>query len=341
MTSQRQLRQLAMTFLVLGLFATTLDNVFAPGLEAFRADRAKQIHDLFQTVVRSGFAILGGLIMLRLYRVENGLRRRSISVLVSLAMLLLVFLPLFTGFNDVLFLLMPFPWSTLPLQLLYDGHFLAEDYASYFGGNGVAVVMGAYAFWQVGLFALVALKGKRWYCSMLCLHGALHSETFSEALPLIGDFSKGRNKLSPHLKGILMLLKALLIIANLALILLWVALLMGLKWIDPSLLRIIEGVKLVGLEFMLFYLWMVVGTLRGYCFYCPSGSVLALWASLFKHRLVTNHQICVACGQCDANCEMNIKIMSKAKHQKPVLNGLCVGCGHCVDMCPTKTLKLQ
>ena len=182
MTPQRQLKQLALTFLVLGLLATTLDNVFAPGLEAFRAERAKEIHDLFQTIIRTSFAILGALLMLAIYKGESPLRRRSIGVLVVTAIVFLVFIPLLTGFNDILFLLMPFPWTTLPLQILYDGHYLAEDYTNYFGGNGKVAILAGYFLWQVSLFTLVAFKGKRMFCSLLCMHGALHAETFSDAL---------------------------------------------------------------------------------------------------------------------------------------------------------------
>lgn len=334
------MKQLALAFIILGLFATTLDNVFAPGLEAFRADRARDIHDLFQTVVRTAFAILGALLMFKLYKTNNALRRRSIGTLTIVMIGLFAILPLLTGFYDVLFIWMPFPWTTFPLQLLYDGHFLAESYSGLFGGNGVQVILGIYVVWQILLYTLVALKGKRIYCSMLCAHAGVHAETLSEALPLIGDFSKGRHHLSKYYKSIWMLLKTLLFGLNLGLILAWILLLLGVKWLDPSLLRIIEGVKLIGLEFMLFYIWMLGATARGYCFYCPAGSTLSLWASAFGHTLKTDAQVCVTCGVCDANCEMGIKIMAKAKKQKPVRSGLCVGCGHCVDGCPTKTLYL-
>lgn len=341
MTPQKSLKQLALVFVILGLFATTLDNVFAPGLEAFRADRARLLHDLFQTVARTGFIILGALAMLKLYGENNPLRRSSLRSLTLLAMALLVAVPLATGFYDVIFVAMPFPWTTLPLQLIYDGHYLAEDYSQYFGGKGVGVILAAYVLWQVFIFALVAVKGKRFFCSHLCLHAGVHSETFSEVLPLWGDFSKGRSGLSPYLKNIWLLLKVLLLVANLVLPVLWVLLILGIPVADPSLLRVIEGVKLIGLEFMLLYLWMIVASGRGYCFYCPAGSVLALWAGAFGHALSTDQQVCVACGQCDGNCEMGIHIMARAKKKKPVRSGLCVGCGHCVDMCPTKTLKLK
>lgn len=341
MTPTKQLKQLAIAFVVLGLFATSLDNVFAPGLEAFRAERAQWLHDLFQTVARGGFIVLGTLLMLKLYGATHKLRRNSIKGFLVASVLLLVFVPLLTGFNDIVFLVMPFPWTTMPLQLLYDGHYLAQDYRGYFGGNGVPIILGLYAAVQVGIFSLVAFKGKRFYCSYLCLHAGVHAETMSEALPLIGDFSKGRDKLSPYLKNTWLILKVVLLLMNAGLMLLWVPLALGWHFVDPSLMRVIEGVKLIGLEFALFFFWFLVATARGYCFYCPGGTVLSMWSRLFKHRLVTDLQVCVACGQCNKNCEMGISVMARAKKQRPVLNPLCVGCGHCVDMCPTKTLDLE
>ncbi len=337
----RQLKQAAAAYILLATAVAALSTVFAPGLDLTKASRIGNVYEIFHTVIRTGFVLFGGILMLGFYKTRDKLRRESLTSLMITMIIVFGILPVTTGYYDFLYVLMPFPWSTYPLQLLYDGHFLASNVAGHFGGNGVPWLLGAYILWQIGIYTAVAIYGRRVFCSRLCGHAGAHAETFSEAFPLIGDFSKGRNHISANLKVFLITLKALIILLNFGLILAWVAILIGAKWLDPNLLRVIESVKLLAFEFILFYLLMIVQSGRGYCFYCPAGTIMAFWELLFGHNLKTNLGVCVACGTCNANCEMGINIMSKAKKGKPVQSSLCVGCGHCIDSCPTKTLQLK
>lgn len=338
----RLLKQAATAYIILATAVAALSTVFAPGLDLTKASRIGNVYEIFHTVIRTGFVLFGGLLMLGFYQTtRDKLRRESLTSLMITMIIGFCILPVLTGYYDFLYVLMPFPWSTYPLQLLYDGHFLAADVTTRFGGMGVSLMLGAYVLWQIGIYALIAIWGRRVFCSRLCGHAGAHAETFSEALPLIGGFSKGRNHLSQNLKVFLITFKGLIILINFGLILSWVLVLIGAKWLDPNLLRVIESVKLVAFEFILFYLLMIIQSGRGYCFYCPAGTVLAFWELAFGHRLNTNQGVCVACGTCNANCEMGINIMSKAKRGKAVQSSLCVGCGHCIDTCPTKTLQFE
>jgi len=77
---------------------------------------------------------------------------------------------------------------------------------------------------------------------------------------------------------------------------------------------------------------------RGYCYYCPLGTVLGFLGKLSGQRIKTDNTKCVHCNQCNLACPMSIDIISKAKSGEEVSDISCVGCGHCVDACPSRTL---
>jgi ferredoxin-type protein NapH len=336
----KELRQAAIAFIAMGLALSILNTVVGPRLDLVRAERLNFVYGLFQTVVRTAFVLYGGFLMLSFYNQSHGLRREGIGSLMIAAGVLVTMIPVMTGYYDFLYVLMPFPWSTYPLQLIYDGRFLAVDVSERFGGNGRSALLIIYFIWQILIYAAVSLRGRRQFCSMLCGHAAVHAETLSDVLPLVGTYKGGREGMSVNLKVMLATLKAFVLVVNLVLMLLWVSVLFGSRWINPELLRVFESVKLMSLDFVLFYIGMIFLNGRAYCFYCPSGTALSFWGLVFNHGLETHHEVCVACGQCNASCELGINVMARAKKGKKLQSSHCVGCGHCVDVCPTKTLKL-
>ena len=78
---------------------------------------------------------------------------------------------------------------------------------------------------------------------------------------------------------------------------------------------------------------------RGYCYYCPLGTVLALLGKIAGQKITTNSTECIECNQCNDACAMSVDIKCKAQNGKEVTDLRCVGCGHCVDACPTRTLS--
>ena len=78
---------------------------------------------------------------------------------------------------------------------------------------------------------------------------------------------------------------------------------------------------------------------RGYCFYCPLGTMLGLLGKVAGQEIVTNNTQCVQCHQCNSVCPMSIDIKSMAMNGQPVTALRCVGCGHCVDACSSSTLS--
>src|SRR5665648_900172 len=77
---------------------------------------------------------------------------------------------------------------------------------------------------------------------------------------------------------------------------------------------------------------------RGYCYYCPLGTVLSLLSKLAGQKIITDKSECIKCNRCNIACPMTIDIKTKAQIGQVVTDSRCVGCGHCVDSCPTETL---
>lgn len=89
---------------------------------------------------------------------------------------------------------------------------------------------------------------------------------------------------------------------------------------------------------MTMFLWIIF-TGRGYCYYCPLGTVLSGISRIAGQKIVTDKTECIHCKKCDIVCPMNISISALAREKKAVADSLCVGCGHCVDVCPVNTLE--
>lgn len=101
----------------------------------------------------------------------------------------------------------------------------------------------------------------------------------------------------------------------------------------------IENYKYLSTELLMMMFFWVAFIGRGYCYYCPLGTVLSLLSKFSGQRIITNQSECIKCNRCNIACPRSIDIKSRAQNGKTVINLRCVGCGHCVDICPTKTLK--
>jgi polyferredoxin len=224
------------------------------------------------------------------------------------------------------------------LQLLYDGHYLSADFRPAFGGNGVVVLLAFYAVFNAAVFSLVAVFGRRFFCSMLCVNFGAHAETLKEGFPLFGSRKRMKERYMPALRNLLAAAKWGFLAVNLLLMVLWAGILAGAA-LDPALLRTLELVKYLALELFLVLGAFVVLSGRTYCYYCPSGTMLSLAGKATGHGIRTNVSACIDCGRCNEVCDMEIDIRGRALQGEPVRSVLCVGCGACVDACPAGTLE--
>jgi polyferredoxin len=110
--------------------------------------------------------------------------------------------------------------------------------------------------------------------------------------------------------------------------------------ITPSIDTItrLESYKYLVGELMLNLFFWIAFIGRGYCHYCPLGTVLSGVARIAGQKITTNNSKCVKCNKCNETCPMSIDIKSKAINGEKVQDIRCVGCCHCIDACPTKTL---
>jgi polyferredoxin len=108
---------------------------------------------------------------------------------------------------------------------------------------------------------------------------------------------------------------------------------------DFTFIAELEIYKYLGTELLAMMFFWVVFSGRGYCYYCPLGTVLSLISRTSGQQIITNRSQCIQCGKCNIACPMSIEIKAPASKGEPVRSLRCVGCGHCIDVCPTQTLE--
>jgi len=120
----------------------------------------------------------------------------------------------------------------------------------------------------------------------------------------------------------------------------WVLYLLGVA-VTPNIdiITKLESYKYLVGELMLSLFFWIAFIGRGYCYYCPLGTVLSGFARIAVQKINTNNTKCVQCNKCNETCPMSIDIKNKAINGKSVQDVRCVGCGHCIDECPTMNLS--
>ena len=301
---------------------------------------------MYENLVRASAIILGVFFTIRYTLKKKGtLSRFRITSLMSFSLMaftFLILLPLLTRFWDLYFGISPFPWSTLPLQLLSIDSYFGNSFEIPYGTKGVTIILYLYFGYQIVLFAGTLLLGRRWHCSMLCLINGAHAESMGVALPLTPHNRKRpqSKQIKPSLRTILLSVQLFLFFLNMVLIFFWgfFAYYM-VTFVSIRLLMIAEIVKYFTLELFIFmYLWLFIGG-RGYCYYCPVGFLLGLIGRGVGQKIETGLTHCTNCNACNDACKMSIDVVSSAMSEKPVKTEQCTGCGLCVDSCPTENLR--
>src|SRR6056297_812548 len=334
-------------FIALLVFGSLLIGLvsrwFIPSYFPQFQDSFYMVYLVFEHIVR-GILIIGGAFLV--YALTLGVRKkpsmRRISVIgfsIS-ALILLCILPIASGFWEYYNVLMPFPWSTFPLQLLYDGRFFSADLQGAFDGNGVSVLLLVYGVFNAAVFLVVFLFGRRFFCSMVCMNFGAHAETLKEGFPLFGSRERMKHQLMPKIKRVLGTAKWIFLGANLTLLFLWGALLAGAD-LSAAALRTVELMK-----YMIFELFFVLCAFSGlsgrtFGYYCPAGTVISLAGRASGHCIRTDRSVCISCGRCNDACDMQIDIRGYAEKGEAVTSLLCVGCGACVDSCPVNALTYR
>lgn len=191
------------------------------------------------------------------------------------------------------------------------------------------------------LFPLLALLfGKRFYCSWICGCGGL-ANTAGDSFRHLSSKSSRSWKIeqfSVHSVLVLAILCTGIVIGNWAIgeqypgfsafafeMQEWYGFVIGAIW---------AGVLGVGL-------YPLMGT-RVWCrFGCPMAAILGLLQKAGRFRITVKKDMCIACGNCSAHCEMGIDVRLYAMRNEDFTRAACVGCGMCAHVCPRGVLKLE
>lgn len=330
------LRSLLWVYIILCLIIAGLNFGYVSRATPETAAFISWLWGFYENWIKTIFIVIGSFLALRIIGTSQRtvMRKRNLIGFIFAALVVHIFGPLFLNNKELYFFAMPLPWTTIPLQLLDTNSVFYLKYLPIFGLTGISLALIFYLVITIVVYGGTLLLGRRWQCSTLCLFNGFVSEIFEPVIPLIGK-KKIINR--NGLKAFSVLRGAFLGLA-LFISLYWILLLMGIPSSESDIIGQIETYKYLTTELLMAMFFWVVFVGRGYCYYCPLGTILGLLSKTIGQKIITNSVSCIQCGRCNKACPMSIDIKSRAKVGSPVSELRCVGCGHCVDICPTETL---
>lgn len=292
----------------------------------------------YENWIKTLFIIIGSFLTIRIIRNSSRtvMRKRNLTGFIISALIVHITAPLLLGNKELYFFAMPLPWTTTPLQLLYPKSSIYLTRYPIWGAAGISAALIFYVCISIIVLSGTLLFGRRWQCSTLCLFNGFASEVFGTAMPLIGK----NKKVKPKLIKFFSYLRWIFLAISVLLSVWWIMFLSGIPVVgNPQIISNIEIYKYLSAELLMAMFFWIAFIGRGYCYYCPLGTVLSLLSKIAGQEIITNKSECIKCVKCNSACPMSIDIKSRAETGHPVKNIRCVGCGHCVDACPVKTLE--
>jgi len=337
-SEKRALKIILWVYLSLCFIIAGLNYGYAPHADPKVAAFITWFWHFYENWIKTFFILICGILTLRVQGKTKRatLRRQNLIGFFATAMIVHIILPLITGNTELYFFTMPLPWTTTPLQLMSENSTFYLSRFPIWGAAGISVALLFYYVTSVIVFVGTLLFGRRLQCSTLCLFNGFAAEVFDPAIPLIGN----KRKCGSRALKVMTVIRWLFFALAISFSLWWLFYLSGSAIPgDPKSIGGIETTLYLAGELMMAMLFWMVFIGRGYCYYCPLGTLLALLSKLTGQKIVTSNTKCVECGSCNTACPMTIDIKTAAAKGIPVHNLRCVGCGHCVDACPTKTLS--
>lgn len=304
------------------------------------------IYLIFDNIFRGFVFFAAAILVLGYFKKKKRIlsRKRTLRGFAITTGILLIAAPVFLGGWEFYLAYMPFPWNSMPFQLLTRGAFFSSHFHPIMGIDGLTVMMWIYCLYQIVAFAGTIIMGRRWQCSRICMMNGLHAESFGPAMPVTSIFletKKGKNLKKGAVK-FFKIFQIIIFAFNLLLMILWIIYLAtGKPPLPEEMLLTVETLKYLIFELLIFmFLWFLIGG-RGYCYYCPAGTAMGLIGKAVGQKIRTGLTHCTSCGLCNKVCKMSVDIKSKAEKGEPVTTIQCVGCGICEDNCPTGNLKYE
>lgn len=265
-------------------------------------------------------------------------RKKNLLGIAISAIVIHVVVPRIIGNSEMYLFCMPLPWTTIQWRLMDKTSPYYINTASQWGVNEITYIIMFFVIINIIVILGTLIMGRRWQCSTICLFNGFAAEVFSPVFPLFGKAGKPNGLL----RRILAIMRWLFLGIALFYTLYWVLRVNGINIFGPpvdGIILKIESYKYLVLELILAMVFWMASIGRGYCYYCPAGTVLGFISKIAGQKIDTSKSKCVKCGKCNDACPMGIEIQEKASLSQPIMNTRCVGCCHCVDVCPTKNLE--
>lgn len=334
------LRGILAVYIILCIIIAGLNYGYAGNAPKNIARMIEWIWLIYENVIKTAFILIGSFLVLKLSnpKKRGGMKRVSLIGFMMSALAVHIVLPLLTFNFELYFYAMPLPWTTTPLQLLDPGSSLYQGTVNAWGVHGVAVAWIFFICITIIVIVGTLLFGRRFQCSGICLFNGFASEVFGPAMPLVGK----RKKVTKKTLRVMFILRWLFLCIALFFVAYWFFYLLGVSLPgDIAVVAKIESYKYLAGELLMMMFFWVAFVPRGYCFYCPLGTVLSLLSKIAGQRITSGNTECIHCGKCSQACPMSIDIASKAVLGEDISDIRCVGCGHCVDGCPTENLAYR
>jgi len=331
------LKCLLFVYILLGLLIAGINFGWAPKASEKVQAMILAVWQFYENQFKTVLIIICSALTLRLIKTKETprMRRYNLIGLISAAFVIHIAGPLVSGNPDLYFVAMPLPWSTVGLRLAVRSSSFYRDHLILWGAGGITSALIFFAAIHIVVLAGTLLLGRRWQCSTICLFNGFASEVFAPAFPLFGN----RKKPGKGMLGFFAAMRWLLLGTGLMLTVVWlVVLIFDIRPAAMSILETLETYKYLVVELLLAMFFWTVLIGRGYCYYCPLGTVLGWVGRAVGQKIVTTGSKCIGCGKCDSACPLSIRIKDKALEGEAVIDSRCVGCGHCIDVCPVQTL---
>ncbi|MBU3216078.1 4Fe-4S binding protein [Clostridium estertheticum] len=333
----RILKAILWIYIILCILIAGLNYGYASRATPKVASFITWLWQFYENWVKTLFIIIGSFLTIRIVGTSKRsvMRKRNLIGFIVSALIVHITAPILLNNKELYFFAMPLPWTTIPLQLLFPkSSFYLSSYPIW-GEAGISAALIFYVCVSFVVLVGTLLFGRRLQCSTLCLFNGFASEVFDPVIPLIGK----NKKMEPIVIKIFSVLRWVFLLISVFFTVWWISLLLGTPITGNfQMISKIENYKYLTTELMIAMFFWVAFIGRGYCYYCPLGTVLSFLGKIAGQRIITNKSKCIQCGQCNLACPMSIDIKSKAQSGDDVMNIRCVGCGHCVDACPVKTL---
>ena len=332
------LKTILATYIILAILIAGINYGYARVAPQNIASIITWVWIIYENWIKTAFILIGSFLAIKIIdsSKRTTMRKANLFGFIIAALTVHVVTPLLVNNYDLYFYAMPLPWSTTPLQLLDNNSALYQSTMTSLGSSGI--ISALVFFTVISLVVLIGtlLYGRRFQCSSICLFNGFAAEVFDSAIPLIGK----RKRIKPRTLRFFNILRWVFLGIALVFAAYWVINLLGVV-VTPNIdiITKFESYKyLIGELLLSLFFWIAfIG--RGYCYYCPLGTVLSGFARLAGQKINTNNTKCVQCNKCNETCPMSIDIKGKAIDGKIVQDLRCVGCGHCVDECPTMNLS--